>query len=87
MQYGRYVERVLHAPSLPRRPPTALRLTRVAMSAWDAPSPRPSLLALDALSFKHVSTSRCVLAVYQRGKQIWSQAASALVRDLVHLIS
>lgn len=79
VQYGRYVEKVLHASSLPRRPGTALTLTRVAMRAWDAaPAGAPRQ---DDGRPATLSTSRCVMALYQRGKQIWSQAASALVRS------
>ena len=85
MQYGRYVEKVLHASSLPRRSGTALLLTRVAMRAWDAaPLGTPPLPQQEQGRSARVSTSRCVLALYQRGKQIWSQAASAQVRSTRH---
>ena len=83
MQYGHYVERVLNAPTLPRRPTSVLRLSRVALSVWDAPlSSSLRRAAGNSPSVKPYSTSRCVLAVFQRGKQIWSQAASALVGAL-----
>ena len=82
VQYGRYMEKVLHSSSLPRRQGTALTLTRVAMRVWDtALAVAPPLKGVQGDQRSLLSTSRCVMAVYQRGKQIWSQAASALVNS------
>ena len=55
-QYGRYVERVLYSPALPRQRTAALTLSRVALGAWEeAPSEAGRLRSPTA----HVFTVTC----------------------------